>query len=126
MIKNIISKVAVSAAVMAVAAVAFVSVPLSALAYGGHGGGNNGGGYGYNSYPPAPTFANNGAVQVVYPNGFYSTYFVPTATYYAPTRSNYGQAVPFQYNYGTVPTNYPSAYANYANYNYGYGYGHNW
>ncbi|MFA6432435.1 MAG: hypothetical protein WCV82_01290 [Candidatus Paceibacterota bacterium] len=56
--------------------------------YGGYGGGYNYGGY--NNYPPAPSPRTIPTVQVVYPNGYFYNYYVPTVRYFPAGGYGYG------------------------------------
>lgn len=66
--------------------------------YGGYNRGSYyGGGYGYgynnyynNYYPSAPMHRATPTVQVVYPNGYFYNYYIPTSRYLPNVGYNYG------------------------------------
>lgn len=92
------------------------------------GGYNNGtynavynGGYYYPTYPSPLTIPT---VQVVYANGYYNNYYVPTVTYF-PAGNTIGNYSGYNgYNYGGGYNNYGNGGYNYGGgYNGGYNYG---
>ncbi len=74
MTTTIIQRVASGLVISAFAVILALAVPHSAKAW-------YGGNY-YHSYPPAPNFYTIPSVQVVYPNGYYQNYFVPTVRFF--------------------------------------------
>ena len=121
MINTNTSRTLTGAAIFGFAMVLLLSVPQHAHAWGGYNNGGYNGGYVSHSYPPAPNFYTIPSVQVVYSNGYYQNYFVPTVRYFPavnplPVPTTYYPTQPPAYTYPGV-NNFPG--------NYG-GYYHNW
>jgi hypothetical protein len=112
--KNTIYRIAAFLGFAAVFVVVIgLSAPKSALAWGGY---NNyyGGGYGY---PYVPSYNTIPSVQVVYANGYYQNYYVPTVRYFPapsplPVYTTYYPSQPPVYTYPGY-NNFPGYYGGY-------------